>query len=210
MADNQTTDIIAILGVLLTLAFGVLAVAQTYRANKLNRQIVNAQGALGSPSVDITLFGQKHTEHFIFAVPLLKGRILEMPLRFMINNTGAKSAREMELFIRIPKELCYGGSKNARMNMVGVQSSKATLEVIQETDHLETLAIKFGKALHPKQGFQLNQSLSLRADTLHRSKHRATTKDGVDVNVSVITQFAYLIDFVFTDHCLVTLLRFGT
>lgn len=197
MADKQTIDIIAILGLLLTLVFGVLAVVQTYRATKLNRQVVKAQGALETPNVDIELFNQLRIEHFIFAVPLTKGKVLEMPLRFMITNTGAKSARDIELYIRIPKELCYGGSSdNVKLDLVGAQSYKATFEVIQQTEHLETLAIKFEKALHPKQGFVLNQSLSLRTDTFLRSKVTALTKDGVEMIVPYIALFEYLIDFV--------------
>jgi hypothetical protein len=196
MADNQTTEIIAVLSILLALIFGVIAVAQMYRANKLNRQIAKTQGLLETPNVDIRLFDEQRIEHFIFAVPLMKGKILELPLRFMIGNTGAKSARDIELFIRIPKELCYGGSDNTKLDIVGPQSSKATLEVIHQTDHLETPAIKFEKALHPKQGFGLNHSLSLRTDTFLRSKLSALTKDGIEVNVSYTAQIAYLIDFI--------------
>jgi hypothetical protein len=197
MADNQTIDINAIVGILLALVFGVIAVVQTYRANKLNRDVAKIQGLLEMPNVEISLFDYQSIENFMIAVPLIKGRVLEMPLRFSINNLGGKSARDVELFIRMSKELCYGGSDNVEMTITSNSTqSKVTREVFNQTDNLETTITKFEKALHPKQGIVLDQSISLRDDTFLRSKLSAPTKDGFMMNISYIAQFAYLIDFV--------------
>lgn len=191
MTDKQTI-IIAISGLLLTFIFGLIAVIQTYRANKLNRLVLRTQGALETPNIDISLFNEPNTERFILALPLSKDRVLEMPLLFNISNSGAKSARDVEVYIRIPKELCYGGSSKAKMVFTS-GLSKVTSESVSQTDFLETIMINM-KTLHPNQGFQLSQTLSISDDTFLNSKITVPVIDG-SVDISYTVEFAYRFDF---------------
>lgn len=153
---------------------------------------MRTQGTLETPNIDISLFNQPNAERFILALPFSKDRILEMPLLFYINNSGAKSARDVEVYIRMPKELCYGGSDKAKMVFTS-DLKKITSEPISQTDFLETVMINM-KTLHPKQGFQLSQPISIHDDTFLNAKITVPVRDG-SVNFSYTLEFAYRFDF---------------
>jgi len=89
-------------------ATGIIAVIQTFRANKLNKQVVQAQGALSGPRLSVALFDDESITLFMVAAPLSANRALEFPLWYVFKNDG-RTARDVEISVTSSSALYYGG-----------------------------------------------------------------------------------------------------
>lgn len=156
----------------------VVAVVQTYRANRLSKRIAYAQRALARPSLRIALLGEQETADLMVALPLRQGRIVEFPIRWTVTNAGERSARDVEIFIRLPRELCYGGAElGAATFSFQTEMNKLSARSVSTTKHLETQII-FADTLHPGQAFGLSGVISLRTNTSWRHTLSVKAKDG--------------------------------
>jgi hypothetical protein len=185
-ASTSTADIVTIL---LTLFLGIVAWSQARKANTLTLRVAEAQGAFAKPTIDLRLFKQD-IEQLVVAAPLKKGGTLLFPLPFSIENTSAeKSARALEVFIKMPKFLL--GDETV------VESSvkKVSGGIADETKYLQTLCVNF-ETLHPQQSCSMPILVSLPFETfLPINASDLVSKDGVRFNLRVRLEFEIVIDF---------------
>lgn len=178
-------DASTILTVIGTLA-AVVAIVQTYRANRLSKRI-----ALAKPSLRIALMGEQQITDLMVAVPIRQNRIVEFPMIWAFANTGEKSARDVEIFIRLPRELCYGGAETAAATFTfQTEMKKLSARSVSTTKHLET-QIVFADTLHPGQTFTLSRAISLRLSTFLRRTASVQAKDR-PMSVAYSAEFQHL------------------
>ena len=92
----------------IALISGVIVIIQSYKTHKLQREIAYSQGAF-KKEIEMKLYAKEDTNSFFMGLPLSKNRALMVPLIFSIKNTGEMSAKNIEIFIRLNKNLCFGG-----------------------------------------------------------------------------------------------------
>ena len=165
-----------------------IAIVQTYRANRVARRIAEVQGQLSSPELQVSFIGHPLNTSFVIAAPLREGRVLALPISCVIKNNGAKTAREIELYLRMSKELLFGGSGLTTFEL------KSPLEnlrckMVASTANLETLLVSI-PAINPGAGLGWTSEWSLVNDTTVDSKVAVPWKDG-DVTVPVVMEFAW-------------------
>lgn len=173
-------------------ALAALAIIQSWRANRSNRKAIEAQGVFKKPIIRISLFQNSDTSEFIIAAPLGRGRIIELPLRWEIENTGERSARELEVLIRSSKELWYGGDPSQWIVTSSIPKLQAQLVAAGET--LSTVVATLS-SLHPNQTCVLTTTSSLRSSTFAKNTVDVETKDGI-VSVQYSFEFSYTLDLV--------------
>lgn len=186
-------DITLILSVVATVA-AVVAVMQTGRANRLNRLIVTHQGSLDAPTLSIRFLGHRSPTDFAIALPLTSKRVVVLPLHFDITNSGAKSAKEIQLIMRIPKELLFGGSEMARFETDGAAPWGGACEVVSSSEHLESLLWSL-PTLNPGQTARLVLHLSIRDETSFRTEAIVKTRDGVTLTVPYVVNIRWHINY---------------
>ena len=146
---------------ILTAIISIFAVIQTVRSLRFQRRLANAQGHFRSPSLDVHLFDRPDERHFIFAAPLGRSRIIQIPLILNIRNCGEKTSDEIEVFVRANRALFFGGADNITdLRMESQKIKEFEVIAINSSEHLTTLAIT-AKSLHPGQGFAFQLPLSL-------------------------------------------------
>jgi hypothetical protein len=178
-------DLVTLLTIVGAVA-AVVAIWQSYRANRLSAQIAQAQGALATTDIKLSLLGDHETDFFGIALPFAPERIFELPLALSVENAGQKTAREIELYLRVPKRLLYGGSGVAQFQFDG-PAEKMKAAVVARTDQLETILISI-PSLHPQQSVGLDLKLSLSGQTLGEDSAKMSVKDGT---LTVRYRFAY-------------------
>lgn len=182
-------DASTILTVIGTLA-AVVAIMQTYRANRLSKRI-----ALAKPSLRIALMGEQQITDLMVAVPIRQNRIVEFPMIWTFANKGEKSARDVEIFIRLPRELCYSGAETAAATFTfQTEMKKLSARSVSTTKHLET-QIVFADTLHPGQTFTLSGAISLRLSTFLRRTASVQAKDR-PMSVAYSAEFQYTFDVI--------------
>jgi hypothetical protein len=187
-------DLGTLLSLVVAVIFGMVAVIQTYRANKISKQSAEAPASITKSQIRIRLFNQKYIEHFIVAAPLQKGRILVVPLPISIANTGDKSVEDLEVFMTFSKDLWYRGKAPPAVKS-GLPKVSGTQ--VAETKNLRTFVIT-AQTLHPKQGITLYQDVTLIDSTFVESKVAVSTRDGASLDIPYSFEFEYMIDIVVT------------
>jgi hypothetical protein len=178
---------------------GLFAVLQTHRANRFAQQIARVQGQLTTPDLQLSFMGHALQVRTIVAAPFREGRVFELPVNFVLKNNGAKTAREIELYLRLPKELLYGGSE---MSTFKLKSPLKTLacKVVATSENLETLLISI-PSLNPGAGFAWTSTWSLLHETVVDAKVPVKFSDGT-LDVPFVAEFAWhiVVLLVQADH----------
>lgn len=186
-------DYIAIGSFVMAVIFGAIAAIQTYRAHRLNQLVAKSQGVFKTPNVEIIPMDQSDVTYFLFAVPIQKGRVFEFPMRFTIANTGEKTTEDVEVLIRMPKNLCYDGD-NLQLKL-DLGHRKLNWEPVSNKGNFITFIFDIS-SLHPKQGMNLEIPLSFFHGTFSLFSTKAPTADNLIVNVTSWLWFSYVLEFV--------------
>jgi hypothetical protein len=186
-------SLIMIILTLFTIVLMIVTIIQTYRANRFERRAAEAEGTFKKANIEVRPYGKEDIKSFYLAFPLKENRVIEVPFVFLIRNNGEKTASQVELYLRMAKELHYNGEIDLDIKGGGLKNLKS--EIVSETEYLHTLGFKFDNLL-PRQGIKLSDKLSLTHPTCFESKVEATTKDSVDLEISYEVDYAYKIDFI--------------
>lgn len=205
LKNIDVTIVLTIIFGFSAVTFGVIAIIQARRAQKFAKQVATIQGAFKKPDIKIMLYNEEDTKNIILAFPISKDRVLEVPLMLSIKNDGDKTTKNVEVFLKIPKELHYSGFGN--LDIQGAKKiKKFDGEVISETNHIHTVGFSF-ENLKPQQTLKLKDYISIRSDTSIESEVVATTKNGKDVKIKYSVDYAYVIDFTIMQDDYETLTR---
>src|SRR5436190_3104865 len=179
---------------ILTAIISIFAVIQTVRSLRFQRRLANAQGHFRSPSLDVHLFDRPDERHVIFAAPLGRSRIIQIPLILNIRNCGEKTSDEIEVFVRANRALFFGGADNITdLRMESQKIKEFEVIAVNSSEHLTTHAIT-AKSLHPGQGFAFQLPLSLVVPTIFFTDHKVATSDGRLVEFKSLLDSAYHFD----------------
>jgi hypothetical protein len=190
MLQLTTSDYMAICAIVSTVIFGTIAAVQTRRANRLNQLAVKAQGVFKTPTVSVRILDQNEVASFLLAAPIRTDHVFEFPLQYTIANSGDKTAEDVEIILRMPKYLCYGGSPGSFSGAL----FKVDCNISLENSNFQTFTYHM-PTLHPKQAVIINHPLSLTHDTLLRRSVTVATKDKRHINIPYILEYAYTMDF---------------
>jgi hypothetical protein len=175
-----------------SLGFNIFQGLRTYR---LSRRIATNQGQLNSPDLKLSFQGYDLDTPFVILAPIREDRLIEFPAVLRVGNEGAKTAREIELILRIPKPLFYGGSKNVKFTTDSPKDSYA-LRPIASSENLETLMMS-AASLNPGAGTGIEWTLSLMHETLHTVRFAAEFADQTK-GVAVKVALQWVLDVVVT------------
>jgi hypothetical protein len=73
---------------LLTIILAIIAIYQTHRAHQLELSVVKAEGIFEKPEILLSLYGNSQIEEVIWALPIPKDAVVEVPLKYQIRNVG--------------------------------------------------------------------------------------------------------------------------
>lgn len=184
---------ISVVSAIVSLLFGAIAIFQARRAQRFQEELSHVQGAFSSSTIEIAAFGHKNTTKLVITAPFEPNSILEVPLRFSIDNTGTKTATEVEIIVSVPRELSYGAiSTEARFTSA---SPKIIGQSYGADDWRSKLLLR-SESLHPKQGLQLTIPVSLFHETRIESSAPVTTSDGVALTVDYTALYSYRLDIL--------------
>jgi hypothetical protein len=185
--------IISVVSAITSIIFGGIAVLQARRARRFQEKLSHVQGAFSSATIDIAVFGRKNITKLVITAPFEPKSTLEVPLRFSIDNTSAKTAKDVEIIVSVPRELSYGGvSAEVRFTSA---SPKIVGQSYGADDWRKKLLIR-SESLHPQQGLQLMLPVSLSGETDFKSSAPVTTSDGVALSLTYTALYSYRLDIL--------------
>lgn len=151
------------------------------------------QGLLGTSPLKLRFFGEADASAFVFAVPLTEGRIFELPMKMSIANEGGTTARDIELFLRIPRRLIYGG-KGVAVLEVSSDMGTTTVKTVAQTEQIETLLISITR-INPGIDHGVSLTFSVTEQTRHQS---SVALDAANVNAKIpyVVYFGNIIESV--------------
>jgi hypothetical protein len=171
--------------------FGVIAILQARRANRLSS--LQAKIAQEKPSIELSMFNLKDIDAFILAVPLRKGRVVAVPIPFSLKNTGERSATDIQLYLRLPKPLCFNNLANYEYSAPFREINFSNVD----TENFRTLILGI-KAIHPNENHICSFQLSLPFDTTLRLSKRITANIAFIVDATVAQKDARTFSKEFT------------
>lgn len=184
---------ISIVSAIASLTFGAIAVFQARRAHRFQEKLSHVQGVFSSATIGIGVFGHKNITTLMITAPLEPDSILEVPLLLSIDNTGAKTAKEVEIIVSVPQDLSYGDMAT------GLTFTSASPKFIGQSYGTDTWRKKLllrGESLHPEQGLQIRLPVSLPHETQFHSSASVTTSDGVPLTVDYKAFYSYRLDLL--------------
>lgn len=158
------------------------------RSFEFSKSVANAQGIFDKAEIDLYTFGHKERDRFIIAVPLSLG-IWEIPLNIDIINSGNKLAEAIEIYLKINKELMYGGVGVPTIASPNVKEAKV-IEPHDKTEPLQTVVITI-RDIYPGQSVIFYWPLSIRSRTIGPHEIPVTSKDGINYVVHSWISFSY-------------------
>jgi hypothetical protein len=181
-----------------SLIFGIIAalltiitIIQTYRANKFSKKAALAQGAFQKPNLQIDVHGSSGVDDLVIALPLGGQRVIEMPLVYTLLNSGEKSAKEIEVYVRMNKGLRYGGQ--FELVATGGEEKNAKMTVANETENLKTMVTTIN-SLHPNQQFVISDKISITSSTSSNHTISVKTADSFDMTLKFNMEIKFAID----------------
>lgn len=181
------STITGVLGVLLC----AIGVWQFRKSDRLQHKIAEAGGSFRRPDLRLHFCGVGHVRRYIFAVPLKKNAVLEVPVFYTIENIGTCTSKEIELYIESSKDLRFGGHAT-----VSVAESKwrelkpSKVAMLASGRHKQLLVWTF-ESLHPGQRMRIWDTLTIPGETRGRMKVPVTTRDHKRMTASVSYEFEY-------------------
>jgi len=191
-----TSDLIATIALIVSALFGAITSYYAIKAKILSEKVNDAQGVFKSPALRVQVFDDDNIGEFFLAVPLANERFVEVPLLLDIGNAGEKSALEVELLIRLSKDLCYGGKLPLKLSS---PFAKVNGQLFSVTDSLASYIVS-AQSLNPKQALSLPLKLSLSHDTSVESSVDVSLKDGSTATLPYSIDYAYKLDLIVTQR----------
>ena len=97
------------ISIIVAVVFGIIAIYQAQKANKLQHRVAEAEGTFEKPDIHVNVYGNANVEEIIWSLPIPKDSVIEVPLKYQIRNHGGKSTEKLEIYSTMPKELHYRG-----------------------------------------------------------------------------------------------------
>ena len=139
--------------------------------------------------VNVALFGTEDKQEIILAAPITKPRVLEFPVALQIGNPGDATLNDIEIYLRMPRMLCWGGENNAVLHCP--DGSKITIEPVAGSDKRQSFVCKVA-SLHPSQTIVALLPLSLANET--KGSATVPLNKGTNQSVSIEFDYSYMVD----------------
>lgn len=180
---------------ILSIILGLVAIVQTYRANKFARKIAENEGAFEKPGLSISLFNDHAIEEIIWAIPFPEDGVVQVPLVYGIANNRSKSAiRNIELIIRMTNELHGGNSPDYDVNVIdSLKEVKSRFVDVTKYVHNFLMSIE---SLSPKQTMNYEDQVLFRGGTSAKSTITVKDKNDIPFEISFEVELAYAIDLI--------------
>lgn len=144
------------------------------------------------PELVLSFFGNPLIDYVIWALPIPKDTIVELPLKYMIENKGGRSTRKFEVYARMSKALHYDGLGALSVEFPPIKDIK--YGITNDTDYVHTLSMSID-ALFPDQKAVIRDWISINRGTSSKQIVDATSKDGIDMKLKVLVDFSFAINF---------------
>lgn len=194
--SNQIGVIAGIAGVI-GMLIGFISVIVAIRSHRLSKRIATASKSLEQADIQVRLFDEEETESFIAVLPITKGRILEFPLPIYIANKGKKTANDIEIYLRLNKDLAYGGYSdwNVEGPDIGVKFTHMLM------GNFITFMWQI-PMLNPNRVNNFNIPLSIRNETSFLEKVKINHEDSTEKTFLVEIEYAFELHVMvsFRDH----------
>lgn len=188
---NQPPSESLIFGIVATL-LTIITIIQTFRANKFAKKSAVAQRVFQKPNLQIEVYGSSDIEDFIIALPLGDQKLIEMPLKYTLLNSGKVSAKEIEIYVRMSKDLRYGG--HGELVVQGGSEKDMKVAVASETENLKTIVTTL-KSLHPDQSLPISDVITITSSTIIKESVSIETADRKG-SLEYKLEFVYAIDIL--------------
>lgn len=186
----------------LAVFFAVIAVVQTHKKNKFERLVAETQGVFKKSNIRVCCYGLGASNEesfripdiFIIAAKLKPGKTLLFPFITHVVNMGDKTAEEMSLYLRYPKDIhnYKDGKDGLRMtvapNLDGYKGQYFT------EGHFQTVVTEI-KKVDPHSGIVIHDLLTINKGSSFDGKVEAKTSDNVPVVVSYSVEFNFVINY---------------
>lgn len=179
--------IVALVSGILGMIIGTAGLLVAIRSYRVNMRALIVGKAFDAPILSMKLFGADGCDDFIIAVPINKGRITEVQMPLTIENIGKKTADEISVYVRMNKELAYGGyvTKDKKSTVTKLSVSGNFLSTISNE-----------KPLNPQTAKMLIHPLSLRKETLLKGDVTGNTENGTPISLYYTFVYSYEIHVV--------------
>ncbi len=184
---NQINPIVAVFTGIGGFIVAVLALFVALRSHRINVRALVTSKALEFPLLSLKLFGIDNCNDFIIAVPIKKKRVIELQLPVTIENTGKKTAEDINIYLRMNKELAYGGfvkkDESSTINQMSISGNFFS-------------SISDEKSINPKMSKMQIYPVSLRTDTIVKGTFTTETLNKKAFNFQYNMIFSYEIHIV--------------
>jgi len=170
----------------------IIAILQTFKNHKLQKEIAIKQGIFLKPKliININKYDPK-THYYILYGKLNPNRSLLIPYQIEIRNIGDKSINKVELNLRIHKRL-HGELPPQALKYKGFGDAKS--EIYEYSNfHLIRFDIE---TLNPEQGLQICDFLIIRSESILRFDSSFKTTDQSQIKLQTKLAYFNLIDYV--------------
>lgn len=181
-------SIIEIISMLIALISAIIA----YREYKFARNAAESEGTFKKPEISIS-YENRNIDNVFWAFPIPREGNIEFPLRYYIKNNGEKSANNIELFIRIPKDLFSSEleEEDRKFELDDLKNVKYKW-MNDENDYTNVLVV-FIKQILPKQEIMLAHYINIKEATSFESNCIAKSKDNTNFRVKINCEYGYQI-----------------
>lgn len=178
-------NLVIVLWSILGMSLAAIAAYFTYKSFRLNKSKADQKADLA-----LTLYHQNIRDHIYILVPFLENTVYEIPINILITNKGNISAKNVELFIDIPDE--YYQKHLERSSPIADARGMKRASSEGRSEHIADIYVKMGD-IPRNLTFKHTDFIFTRKPTVHNFLVPATTKDGIDVQVTVNTVYSILL-----------------
>jgi len=177
---------------IISMIIALIAVLIAYKEHRFARNMAEVEGKFKKPEISISYENRK-IEDVIWSFPIPREATIELPLRFQIKNNGEKSATNMELFIRLPKELL--NNELYEENKILNEADGIKYRWMDENNYAKVLIVSI-KQILPKQELNIIHYVNIKEATSFESNCITKSRDNVNLNVKINCEYAYWIALV--------------
>lgn len=171
----------------------LIAILQSYRANRFSRQLAQHEGAFDKPELKVGLFGTHEVKRFIILAPITPAPLL-FPMSFSVSNLGAATAEDVQLLLRANENLLPYSREWLEKEQPD-PSGLVKASFYAKEGHVNSVMYRIAH-LHPGMPLNLVNTTILDRSTLLQAEAPVKTKDGKQGMVSYTVAFEYRLELV--------------
>ncbi len=190
---------------------GIFALVQTYKKNKFEKLITEAQGVFKKSDIKVCFYGfgttdeknssKRIPDRFFIAAKLKPETTLLFPFQIMIINTGDKTAEDVSLYLRYPRDI-HNFNDQFKLTPLPKLSDYEGQYFTQ--GNFQT-GVHQRKKVDPHTGTNIVDYLTIRGGSSIDREVEALAADNVPVSVRVRVDYDFVISYTLFQKDLIPL-----